>query len=54
MVSVEKKQVSDFEHFLITHPPPIRTSFWGCRCVDICQTINIFLHHSTWLQPVVP
>ena len=31
MVTVEKKQVTDFEHFSITHPHPIRPPFWGMR-----------------------
>lgn len=38
----------------ITHPHPIQTPFWGYGCVDNCKTINIFLHLSSWLQPVVP
>ena len=44
LVSDGEKSVSDFEHFTITHPHSFHTSYWGHRCVDICQTINIFLH----------
>ena len=47
LVSVGEKLVSDFELFPITHPPPLQTPFWGYWCVDICQTINIFLHPSS-------
>ena len=55
MVSVGEKLVSNFEHFPSTHPPPLQTPFRLYRCVDICQTINIFLHHPSrcnlWQPP---
>ena len=48
MVSVGEKSVSDFEHFPSAHHPPLQTPFRVYRCMDICQTINIFLHHPSW------
>ena len=44
LVSDDKKLVSDFEQFTITHPHSIHTQFLGYMSVDICQTINNFLH----------
>ena len=51
MVSVGEKSVSDFEHFPSAHHPPLQTPFRVYRCMDICQTINIFLHHLSWRNP---
>ena len=43
MVSVEKKQVSDFEHF--TSPPLhlIQTHLRCMSCVDMCKIVSRFL-----------
>ena len=44
MVSDGEKLVSDFEHFQSPIPIPCKHYSWAGRFVDICQTINIFLH----------
>ena len=44
MVSDGEKLVSDFEHFSNIHPHTFQTLVRGYRFVDICQTINIFMH----------
>ena len=44
LVSDGEKLVSDFEQFSNIHPHTFQTLFRGDMFVDICQTINIFLH----------
>ena len=44
LVTDGEKLVTDFEQFSFTHSHSIPTLFLGCMSVDICQTINNFLH----------